>query len=101
MSALRRELPEWRFAVPRGGMCLWVELDAPVSSALARAAEELGVRVAPGPRFGADGTMERFMRLPFTLPGEELVEAVKRLAVARADLDRPRRAGWSTPAVVA
>jgi DNA-binding transcriptional MocR family regulator len=101
MSALRRELPEWRFAVPRGGMCLWVELDAPVSSALARAAEELGVRVAPGPRFGADGTMERFMRLPFTLPGEDLVEAVKRLAVARADLDRPRRAAWSTPAVVA
>jgi DNA-binding transcriptional MocR family regulator len=82
-------------------LCLWVELDAPVSSALARAAEELGVRVAPGPRFGADGTMERFLRLPFTLPADELADAVHRLAIARADLDRPRRYAWSSPAVVA
>jgi DNA-binding transcriptional MocR family regulator len=100
-AALRADLPEWRFVLPRGGMVLWAELDAPVSSALARAAEELGVRVAPGPRFGADGTMERFMRLPYTLPEADLVEAVRRLAAARADLDRPRRHAWSTPAVVA
>jgi aspartate/methionine/tyrosine aminotransferase len=59
------------------------------------------VRVAPGPRFGADGTMERFMRLPYTLPEADLVEAVRRLAAARADLDRPRRHSWSTQAVVA
>ncbi len=100
-AALRAEVPEWRFALPRGGMVLWVELDAPVSSALARSAEELGVRVAPGPRFGADGTMERFMRLPYTLPEADLVEAVRRLAAARADLDRPRRHAWSSPVVVA
>jgi DNA-binding transcriptional MocR family regulator len=101
VAALRAELPEWRFSLPHGGLCLWVELDAPVSSALARAAEELGVRVAPGPRFGADGTMERFLRLPFTLPAAELADAVHRLAIARADLDRPRRYAWSSPAVVA
>jgi DNA-binding transcriptional MocR family regulator len=100
-AALRAELPEWRFVLPGGGMVLWVELDAPVSSALARSAEELGVRVAPGPRFGADGTMERFMRLPYTLPEADLVEAVRRLAAARADLDRPRRHAWSSPVVVA
>ena len=47
------------------------------------------MRVAPGPRFGVDGTMERFLRLPFTLPEADLVEAVRRLAAARADLDRP------------
>ncbi|MFB9181177.1 PLP-dependent aminotransferase family protein [Dactylosporangium sucinum] len=100
-AALRAELPEWRFVLPRGGLVLWVELDAPVSSALARAAEELGVRIAPGPRFGADGTMERFLRMPYALPEDTLVEAVRRLASARADLDRPRRHSWSTPAVVA
>jgi len=100
-AALRADLPDWRFVLPHGGMVLWVELDAPVSSALARSAEELGVRVAPGPRFGADGTMERFMRLPYTLPEADLVEAVRRLAAARADLDRPRRHAWSTPVVVA
>ena len=101
VEALRAELPSWRFTIPAGGLCLWVELDAPVSSALARAADELGVRVAPGPRFGADGTMERFVRLPFTLPEPVLREAVRRLKAARADLDRPRRHAWSTPAVVA
>ncbi|MEV6927035.1 PLP-dependent aminotransferase family protein [Dactylosporangium sp. NPDC051485] len=100
-AALRAELPGWRFALPRGGMVIWAELDAPVSSALARSAEELGVRVAPGPRFGADGTMERFMRLPYTLPEADLVEAVRRLAAARADLDRPRRHSWSAQTVVA
>lgn len=100
-AALRAELPEWRFVLPRGGMVIWAELDAPVSSALARSAEELGVRVAPGPRFGADGTMERFMRLPFTLPETDLVEAVRRLAEARTDLDRPRRHAWSTQTVLA
>ncbi|HLL65964.1 MAG TPA: PLP-dependent aminotransferase family protein [Micromonosporaceae bacterium] len=101
IAALRAELPEWRFRTPDGGLSLWVELDAPVSSALARAAEELGVRIAPGPRFSADGTMERFLRLPYTLPVPDLVEAVARLAVARRDLDRPRRYAWSSPAVVA
>lgn len=91
VAALRVELPQWRFRVPDGGLALWVELDAPVSSALARAAEELGVRVAPGPRFGVDGTLERFLRLPFTLPPADLTEAVHRLAAARYDLERPGR----------
>ncbi len=75
---------------PRGGVTLWAELDGPISSALARAAEEVGVRLAPGPRFGLDGTLERFLRLPFTLPAEELVEAVGRLA-AVALRPGPRR----------
>jgi DNA-binding transcriptional MocR family regulator len=88
VTALRDELPQWRFTVPAGGVSLWAELDAPVASALARTAEELGVRVAPGPRFGVDGTMERFLRLPYTLPSADLVEAVHRLAAARHDLDR-------------
>jgi len=95
VAALGRYLPQWRYAVPHGGLCLWVELDAPVASALARAALELGVRVAPGPRFGADGTMERFLRLPYTLPEAELVEAVRRLAQARDEIDRPAPAARS------
>ncbi len=100
-AALRTELPAWRFTLPTGGVCLWVELDAPVASALARAVEDLGVRLTPGPRFGVDGTMERFVRLPFTLPEADLVEAVRRLAEARRALDRPSARSWATPAVVA
>jgi DNA-binding transcriptional MocR family regulator len=101
VAALRAHLPEWRFVVPHGGLCLWVELDAPVSSALARAVEDAGVRLAPGPRFGADGTMERFMRLPYTLPEADLVEAVRRLADARQSLDRPSVRPLRAPAIVA
>jgi DNA-binding transcriptional MocR family regulator len=101
LGALREYLPGWRCTVPSGGVCLWVELDAPVSSALARSAQEAGVRIAPGPRFGADGTMERFLRLPYTLPEADLVEAVRRLAQAREELDRPYRHAWASPAVVA
>lgn len=101
VGALRAELPEWRFSVPGGGMSLWAELDGPVSSALSRAAEELGVRLAPGPRFGVDGTLERFLRLPFVLAPADLVEAVRRLAAVRYDLDRAPRAQWSEPAMIA
>jgi DNA-binding transcriptional MocR family regulator len=101
VEALRRELPAWRFTVPDGGVTLWVELDAPISSALARSAESFGVRLAPGPRFGLDGTLERFLRLPFTLPPAELTEAVSRIVAARDDLHRGTRRAWDTPALVA
>lgn len=96
-AVLRAELPQWRFEVPSGGLSLWVELDGPVSTALAQSVGELGVRVVPGPRFGVDGTLERFLRLPFALPAADLTEAVHRLAAASYDLDR---AGHPQPAAV-
>jgi len=101
VEALGAYLPEWRFVVPSGGVTLWAELDGPISSALSRAAEDVGVRLAPGPRFGLDGTLERFLRLPFTLPPDDLIEAVRRIASVRHDLDRVGRPAWRTPAVIA
>jgi DNA-binding transcriptional MocR family regulator len=101
LDLLREYLPEWTFAVPAGGVMLWAELDGPISSALARAAEDVGVRLAPGPRFGLDGTLERFLRLPFTLPPDDLAEAVRRIASVRHDLDRGARPAWRTPTVIA
>jgi DNA-binding transcriptional MocR family regulator len=101
VGALRTALPEWTFQVPAGGVTLWAELDGPISSALARAAETMGVRLAPGPRFGMDGTLERFLRLPFTLPPADLVEAVQRIAAVRYDLDRAVAPRWTSPAVIA
>jgi len=98
--ALGEHLPEWRFFVPTGGVMLWAELDGPISSALARAAEDVGVRLAPGPRFGLDGTLERFLRLPFTLPADTLTEAIRRIASVRHDLDRAGRPAWRTPTVI-
>ncbi|GIH19088.1 MocR-like transcription factor YczR [Rugosimonospora africana] len=101
MAALRERLPEWRFRVPAGGVTLWLELDAPISSPLCRAVERYGIRLAPGPRFGMDGTMERFLRMPFTLPERDLLEAVDRMVEARGDLDAPYPRGYDTPALVA
>lgn len=100
-AAVGRLLPEWRFVMPPGGATIWAELDGPISSALARAAEDVGVRLAPGPRFGLDGTLERYLRLPFTLPPEELTEAVRRIASVRHDLDSAPGPSWRTPAVIA
>jgi DNA-binding transcriptional MocR family regulator len=101
VGALREMLPEWRYFIPAGGATLWAELDGPISSALARAAEDVGVRLAPGPRFGLDGTLERFIRLPFTLPADDLIEAVRRIASVRHDLDHTSRPSWRTPSVIA
>ena len=84
VAALQHHLPQWRYRVPTGGLSLWCELERPVSTALATAAAQRGVRLAAGPRFGANGTLERFVRLPFTLPEDQLADAVQRVATAYA-----------------
>ena len=87
VAALAEHLPAWSFRVPGGGLSLWARLDAPVSSALARAAERQRLRLVPGPRFGSGANLEGYLRLPFTLPEAELHDAAGRLAAARASLD--------------
>jgi DNA-binding transcriptional MocR family regulator len=86
MAALAEHLPAWNFRTPRGGLSLWARLDAPVSSALAHAAERQRLRLVPGPRFGGGANLEGYLRLPFTLPEAELPDAARRLAAARATL---------------
>ena len=88
LAALARELPQWRTTEPRGGLSLWVELDAPLSTPLTLMALPAGVVLVPGSRFGVDGTLERFLRLPFSLPVAQLDEAVRRLAGVWSQLDR-------------
>jgi DNA-binding transcriptional MocR family regulator len=92
LAALADSLPAWRVARPAGGLSLWAELPDPASSALAVAAARHGVHLAPGPRFGVDGTLERFVRVPFALPAPVLREAIRRLATAYDDV-----AGAVTP----
>ncbi|WP_067488219.1 MocR-like transcription factor YczR [Actinomadura hibisca] len=85
-AALRERLPEWEFGLPEGGMSLWARLGAPVATQLAETAERHGVRVVPGPAFGADGVLEDFVRLPYVLPPDVLRAAVERLAAAHRDV---------------
>jgi DNA-binding transcriptional MocR family regulator len=86
-EALADELPGWTFAAPDGGLCLWAALDRS-STSLVGPAARAGVRIVPGPRFGIDGTLERFLRLPFVLPSATLRGAVSRLAQAAEDVPR-------------
>jgi DNA-binding transcriptional MocR family regulator len=81
-----QHLPAWSFRSPGGGLSLWARLDAPVSSALAHAAERQRLRLAPGPRFRTGANLEGYLRLPFTLPAADLPGAAARLAAARASL---------------
>jgi DNA-binding transcriptional MocR family regulator len=87
-AALTAQLPQWRFTEPQGGLSLWAELDAPLSTALSMLATPTGVIVVPGSRFGVDGTLERFLRIPYALPEDRLRTAVARLAAAWHQLDR-------------
>ncbi|MFB4318622.1 PLP-dependent aminotransferase family protein [Actinomadura sp. 21ATH] len=86
-AALRELLPGWDFTLPEGGMSLWVRLGAPVATLLTEAAERHGVRVVPGPVFGADGVLEDYVRLPYVLPPETLRDAVARLALAYREVE--------------
>jgi DNA-binding transcriptional MocR family regulator len=86
LGLIDRHLPHWRVEAPTGGLSLWAELPRAEATALAALAESLGVRVAPGPRFGVSGAFERFLRLPFTLPEAQLDIGVARLVEADARL---------------
>ncbi|MGE2730900.1 PLP-dependent aminotransferase family protein [Mycolicibacterium vaccae] len=79
---LAEQLPEWQPGPGTGGLSLWVRLPAPMSTALSAAASRIGLELPAGPRFGVNGTLERFVRLPYALPEEQLDEAVALLAKA-------------------
>jgi DNA-binding transcriptional MocR family regulator len=78
-AALRQRLPQLSFILPNGGLSLWVELPEPVATEVTLAAEDEGLLIASGPRFAAAGGLDRWIRLPYVLPADELVEAVDRL----------------------
>jgi DNA-binding transcriptional MocR family regulator len=81
-SLLREQLPDWTASPCHGGMSMWMRLPAPMSSALSAAASRMGLVIPAGPRFGVDGTLERFIRVPFTQPEERLHDSVAVLAQA-------------------
>lgn len=79
-GALDQHLPSWRYRLPAGGLFLWTRLPEPISTSLALEAGERDVQLTPGPRFAAAGVLEHHLRLPFTLPPEQLQRAVRILA---------------------
>ncbi|MDO9498298.1 MAG: PLP-dependent aminotransferase family protein [Nocardioides sp.] len=81
-AALTAQLPEWRFRLPSGGLAVWCQLPGPLGTAVTDEAERRGVIIAPGPVFAAEGGLDQFVRIPWTLPPDVLEEAVTRLAGA-------------------
>jgi DNA-binding transcriptional MocR family regulator len=79
--------PNWRPSRPTGGLSLWVDLGAPVSSRLVGAARRQGVLLAAGPRFGLAGAFERYLRVPYTLRHDRVEPALERLVTAWHTLD--------------
>jgi DNA-binding transcriptional MocR family regulator len=82
VAAVGEHLPDWRFRVPAGGLALWCELPAPLGTAVVTEAERRGVVLAPGPVFAVEGGLDRYVRIPWTRPADELEGAVRRLAAA-------------------
>jgi len=82
VTQLGERLPAWSFTRPAGGLNLWCRLPGGYGPALAAAAEQQGLLLVPAGRFAADGGLEAYQRLPFTLEAEVYPEAVRRLVLA-------------------
>jgi DNA-binding transcriptional MocR family regulator len=91
MDALDQHAPAWTYSRPHGGLFLWVELPSPTATSLSVRASECGVHFTPGPRFGAAGLLDRYLRLPFTLPPDQLRRAVEVLAAEAGECVAARK----------
>lgn len=85
-SALTELLPGSRFTIPRGGLCLWIDLHDVDAGATAIAAQERGLLLAAGPRFAPAGGYARHVRIPYVADPATMTEAVARLAAAVAQV---------------
>ncbi|HEY5304958.1 MAG TPA: PLP-dependent aminotransferase family protein [Acidimicrobiales bacterium] len=79
-KSLSSQLPNWRYHLPAAGLFLWVELPEPGATRVASYALDVGLRLTPGPRFMIDGTADRWLRLPFILPPDEVDKMVSVLS---------------------
>lgn len=102
VRGLRTSLPEWRIPDVHGGVSLWIELDAPLSSAVVMDARSRGLLLSAGARFSVDGGHDRHLRVPFTSPPDDLERAVGILAESwpRVRAGAPAPAGDQLDALV-
>jgi hypothetical protein len=59
-----------------------VQMQGHSSTRLAAHALDLGLRLTPGPRFTVDGTADRWLRLPLSVPPEQADEVAAVLQAA-------------------
>lgn len=93
-AALAEHLPEWRFAPPRAGLCLWVQIPGMDGAEFAALALRHGVAVVPGVVSAPGGGGEDRLRIAFGQRPPTIEQGVRRLAAAWREargLDAPRR----------
>ena len=83
-DGLRRQLPNWSWTEPSGGLSVWVRLPEPVAEPFAQAALRTGVAVATAEALSPSAGHPDRIRLSFSAPADELLEGVARLAAAWA-----------------
>jgi DNA-binding transcriptional MocR family regulator len=98
LELMREHLPSWEPEYPDGGLSVWCRLPAPISTALTVMAPDVGIRLAAGPRFGVGGAFEQYLRVPFTLPPEQLETALLALRSAQDRLERSPQLRRTLPA---
>lgn len=98
LEGVAARMPDWRVASVPGGLALWANIGAPLSSQLALAARSHGLLITAGPRFGLNGALERFIRLPMGYAASATDRALDALENAWQSLLRspiPHPAGFA------
>ena len=95
LNALARYMPEGvTWTKPEGGMFVWMTLPDHMDGAalLARSIEQIRVAFVPGAAFHADGTGRNTIRLNFSLPDAEAIDAgMQRLGgLIESEMERVR-----------
>ena len=80
-ALLGEHLPNWTWASPRGGLCLWVRIDGDATQ-FAQLALHHGVTVVPGPAASPSERQEHYLRIPFVHNRSRMKEGVRRLTRA-------------------
>jgi DNA-binding transcriptional MocR family regulator len=94
---LDRELRDWTWRRPEGGLSVWARMPDGSSADLAQIARRHGVLIAPGPVMSPTGRFDDYVRLPFDYQPETLRQGIGRLARAwqayrsALELHGPRR----------
>ena len=68
LSDLLADSGRWHFALPSGGLALWLRLTTALADTVVERAGRNGVALAAGPRFAADATLIHHLRVPYTPP---------------------------------
>jgi len=84
-AELGRQLPEWEWTPPAGGLSVWVRLPRGNAEEFGSVARRHGVAILPGSVFSPSNAHADHIRLPFCLEAGEIRDGIARLSRAWAE----------------